>query len=189
MTTAEKTLVVGQLAGVFGVKGWLKIRSYTQPEANIVSYSPWLLKTPQGLREVEVLDHKVRPQGLVVHLKGIDDRDVAAQLGRLQIVVPTDLLPSLGEDDYYLHQLLGLKVISLFSGEGSEQAGSGDSPEVVLGLVSDVMETGANDVLVVKPCPDSIDDSDRLIPYMRKQYVIDISLDKGEIRVDWDPNF
>jgi 16S rRNA processing protein RimM len=190
----EKTLVVGQLAGVFGVKGWLKIRSYTQPDSNIFSYSPWWLKTAQGLKKVEVTDYSARPQGFVVQLKGIDDRDVAAQLGKIEIVISADLLPELASDDYYYHQLIGLKIISIFSESGpilpsSDAVLNEDYSGVLLGCVSDVLETGANDVLVVKPCQGSVDEQERLIPYVREQYVIDISLEKGEIQVDWDPTF
>ena len=71
-------LVVGQLAGVFGVKGWIKVRSFTQPEENILNYGPWRLRTSTGIRPVEVDAYNLRPQGLVVHFKGVDDRDVAA---------------------------------------------------------------------------------------------------------------
>lgn len=180
---SESTIVVGQLAGVLGVKGWLKIRSYTQPERNILSYSPWWLKTPEGLKEVVVTDHKVRPQGLAVHFEGVDDREVAALFGRQQILVSANLLPELEDDEYYLHQFLGLRVISVFDDLGDTAA------EKLLGVVSDVMETGANDVLMVESCKDSIDDQSRLIPYVLGQYIVSISLDKGEIRVNWDPEF
>lgn len=171
-------IVVGELAGVFGVKGWLKVRSFTQPEDNILVYQPWRLKTAQGTQEVEVDAFKMRPQGLVVHFKGLDDRDLAASYGRAQIVVDKQLLPELPVGDFYWHQLIGLKVVSVYGGNA-----------VLLGVIAQMLETGANDVIVVKPTQDSLDNNERLIPYVIGQYVLDINLDVREMRVDWDPGF
>ena len=171
-------IVVGQLAGVFGVKGWLKVRSFTQPEDNILVYKPWQVKTPHGWQELEIDAFKMRPQGLVVHFKGLDDRDLAATYGRAEIRVMKSLLPALPVNEFYWHQLLDLKVYSVYGGVS-----------VCLGVVSQLLETGANDVLVVKPCADSLDDVERLIPYVPEQYVLDVNLDAGEMRVDWDPEF
>lgn len=171
-------LVVGQLAGVFGVKGWLKVRSFTQPEENILDYGPWRLKTSSGMRAVEIDAYNLRPQGLVVHFKGIDDRDAAALLGRAEIEVDKAELPELPEGEYYWYQLLGLKVIT-----------STTDAERLLGIVADMMETGANDVMVVRPIEGCRDDKERLIPYIPQLYVLGVDLTSGEIRVDWDPEF
>src|SRR5688572_32968826 len=109
MTTgAPPSLIVGQLSGVFGIKGWLKVKSFTQPEENILRYTPWRLRMPAGRRMVEVDDYQIRPQGLVVHFKGLDDRDEAAQIARLEIEVDKSELPELQPGDYYWHQLMGL---------------------------------------------------------------------------------
>jgi 16S rRNA processing protein RimM len=171
-------LVVGQLAGVFGVKGWIKVRSFTQPEENILDYGPWRLRTSAGIKAVEVDAYNLRPQGLVVHFKGIDDRDVAALLGRAEIEVDRAELPELPEGEYYWHQLIGLKVL----------AKAADA-ELLLGSITDMMETGANDVMVVRPIDGSIDDRERLIPYIPDLYVVGVDLNAGEIRVDWDLEF
>lgn len=174
-------IAVGHLVGVFGVKGWLKVKTNTQPAENIVSYKPWYLKTAHGLKVVEVDDYAFRPQGLVVHIKGYDDRDQSAALGKAHIEVDVDQLPALESDEYYWHQLVGLKVYSVFAGEGSER--------VLLGTIKSLMETGANDVLVVSACDESIDDRERLIPYLPGQFVKHIDLAAGEADVDWDPEF
>lgn len=171
-------LVVGQLAGVFGVKGWVKVRSFTQPEENILDYGPWRLRTSAGIKAVEVDAYNLRPQGLVVHFKGIDDRDVAALLGRAEIEVDRAELPELPEGEYYWHQLIGLKVLTKAA-----------DAELLLGSITDMMETGANDVMVVRPIDGSIDDRERLIPYIPDLYVVGVDLSAGEIRVDWDLEF
>lgn len=177
-STKEERIVVGQLAGVYGVKGWLKVRSFTQPAENILAYKPWFLRTPHGLKEMTVDEYKVRPQGVSVHFSGLDDRDIAAQLGRSTIEVGKHLLPDLADGDYYWHQLEGLTVLSDWNGEHH-----------CLGIVERLMETGANDVLVVKPFESSIDDQERLIPYILEQFVTVVDLKAGLIRVVWDPEF
>lgn len=175
---SSENLVVGQLAGVFGIKGWVKVRSFTQPEENILNYGQWRLRSSSGVKPVEIDAYNMRPQGLVVHFKGIDDRDVAALLGRAEIEVDRAELPDLPDGEYYWHQLIGLKVISETEGTA-----------YFLGRVAEMMETGANDVMVVRPAEGSIDDRERLVPYVPDLYVLGLDLIAGEIRVSWDPEF
>lgn len=174
----ETDLVIGQIAGVYGVKGWLKVKSFTEPADNILNYLPWKIESPAGLSVVEVDSHSRRPQGLVVHIAGIDDRDAASALARKMLYASADDLPALAESNYYWHQLLGLRVISTFGGES-----------VVLGRVANLMETGANDVLVVQGDEHSIDAGERLVPYVPGQFVQRVDLVAGELWVDWDPDF
>lgn len=114
----------------------------------------------------------------MVHFKGIDDRDDAALLGRAEIEVDKAELPELPDGEYYWHQLIGLKVIANAAGA-----------ELLLGRIADMMETGANDVMVVRPIEGSIDDRERLIPYVPEMYVVGVDLNTSEVRVDWDPEF
>lgn len=174
-------IAVGHLVGVFGVKGWLKVKTNTQPAENIVSYQPWYLKTAHGLKKVEVDDYAFRPQGLVVHIKGYDDRDLSAALGKAAIEIDAHQLPELDNNEYYWHQLVGLRVYSVFAAE--------DADRRLLGVIKSLMETGANDVLVVASCDGSIDGRERLIPYLPGQFVKHIDLATGEADVDWDPEF
>lgn len=179
MSSEKSNLVnVGRLTSVYGVKGWLKVHSYTDPAENLFEYHPWLLKTVHGVKQVEI--DEVRPHGdaFVVHIVGIDDRDVAAVYTSVDIAVSHDVLPTLGEGEFYWSQLEGLAVITQY--EGIEKR---------LGRVSKIFETGANDVLVVAPDDQSIDKRERLIPYVPEQFVLSVNLDVGEIRVDWDPEF
>lgn len=169
---------VGRLVGVFGIKGWLKVKSNTEPAENIINYKPWFLKTGHGLKEIEVDDYAFRPQGLIVHIKGCDDRDKAEAYGKASIEVDINQLPNLDGGDYYWHQLIGLKVFTEFGGN-----------KVLLGDVKDLMETGANDVLIVAACEGSIDDRERLVPYLPGEFVSVIDIAAGEMLVDWDPEF
>lgn len=174
----ETDLVIGQIAGVYGVKGWLKVKSFTEPADNILNYLPWKIETQAGLSVVDVDSHLRRPQGLVVHISGIDDRDAAGALARKMLYASADDLPALADSDYYWHQLLGLRVISTFGGSS-----------VALGRVANLMETGANDVLVVHGDEGSIDNGERLIPYVPGRFVQRVDLAAGELWVDWDPEF
>lgn len=179
-------IAVGQLVGVFGIKGWLKVKSNTEPAENIINYKPWYLKTQHGLKKIEVDEYAFRPQGLMIHIKGCDDRDEAAALGKAVIEIDKSLLPKLGEQEYYWHQLVGLKVFTEFSGHDSQD----DAPDsICLGCVKSLLETGANDVLVIEPNADSIDDRERLVPYVPGEFVLEVDIKAGLMRVDWDPEF
>lgn len=173
MTDLAETVVVGRVTAVYGVHGWVKIHSYTeQPEA-IFEYIHWLLEGDDDLQEVTVDQWRKHGDGLVARLAGVDDRDIARGYCQKNIRVDKALLPPLGIGDYYWHQLVGLEV---FSGD------------CCLGKVTSLMETGANDVLVVCGSAASADRRERLIPYA-DQYVRKIDLDAGRIDVEWDPEF
>lgn len=179
MTASNSNLVnIGRITTVYGVKGWVKIHSSTEPRENILRYQPWWLKTSHGVKAVEIDAGRQHGQGLVAHIKGVDDRDKAREFCQLDIAVERDQLPALEEDEFYWHQLEGLTVISEFEGG-----------EYNLGRVVKLIETGANDVLVVKGGGNSLDRKERLVPYVPGQFIKSIDLDAGEMRVDWDPEF
>jgi len=166
---AEQYINVGEISGVFGVKGWVKVFSFTQPRENILSYSPWRLKKGSEIRDVEVLSGKLQGKVVVAALKNISDREIAASLSGYKILINQDLLPEPATDEYYWHELIGLEVIN-------QQNES-------LGTVGSILETGANDVLVIKG------DRERLIPFLQPQTVMNIDLETGIMQVDWDSEF
>ncbi|WP_188150381.1 ribosome maturation factor RimM [Teredinibacter waterburyi] len=179
MTDKRSNLItVGRITGVFGIKGWLKVKSFTSPESNILNYAPWWLKTRHGVKKIEIDSHSLRANGLVVHIKGVDDRDVAADYSATDIAIERDLLPDLDAGDFYWSQLIGLRVVSEYQGNVYD-----------FGIVEQLLETGANDVLVIKADDQSIDQRERLVPYVLDTYVTSVNLDTGEIRVAWDPEF
>ncbi len=171
-------ITVGRLGAPYGVKGWLKLQSFTQPADNIVSYQPWYLKTRTGVAPMAVAELKPHADGLVVKIEGVDDREAASALTHGEIQVDAGQLPDLEAGDYYWHQLEGLKVISCYNGA-----------ELVLGVVNRLVETGANDVLVVKASKDSIDKRERWLPYQPGEVVKAVDLAAATLLVDWDPEF
>ncbi|MWV11521.1 ribosome maturation factor RimM [Pseudomonas sp. R-28-1W-6] len=172
--TAEDLIVLGKITSVHGVRGEVKIYSFTDPIDNLLDYSQWTLKRDGEVKQVELVSGRLQGKVLVAKLKGLDDREVARTFAGFDICVPRALLPDLAEDEFYWYQLEGLKVI--------DQLGQ------LLGKIDHLLETGANDVMVVKPCAGSLDDRERLLPYTA-QCVLKVDLAAGEMQVDWDADF
>jgi 16S rRNA processing protein RimM len=178
MSDLSNLVNVGRITALFGIKGWVKVHSYTEPPENLFEYHPWWLKTAHGVKKVEIDEARPHGDAFVAHIVGIDDRDIAALYTAVDIAVERDLLPELDDGEYYWSQLEGLAVFTEFSGIRQR-----------LGIVDKMLETGANDVLVVMADAASIDQRERLIPYVPEQFVLSVDLSAGEILVDWDPEF
>ena len=167
---SDQLTVAGRITGVFGIKGWLKVVSFTEPEKNLFRYRPWLVRSRSGLQCLELRAFQMHKNGWIVQLEGLSDRTAAEAYKLLDIMVDQRQFDELDEGDFYWHQLVGLKVFS---------AGTD------LGRVSELLETGANDVLVVRPDSSSIDDRERLIPYVPGRFVEAVDLRENRILVNW----
>ena len=178
-------VVVGRITTVHGVKGWVKVYSFTEQAESIFEYPPWWLKTAEGWREIEIDEYRATSKGLLAHIVGIDDRDVARQFCQKDIAVEKSQFPELAKNEFYWHQLQGLRVITC---QGQTENLDLGREGLDLGVVTGLMETGANDVLMVKGDSKSLDQAERLIPYT-EQFVLNIDLDAGVLKVDWDPEF
>ena len=172
--TAE-LIVLGKITSVFGIKGWVKVYSYTDPMENLLAYPKWQLRLQGQSKFIRQLDGRKHGKGLVVKLEGIDTPEDARLLSGAEILLSKDQLPKLPEDEYYWSQLIGLQVVNL---EGQ-----------LFGKVSSLLETGANDVLVVKACQGSLDQQERLIPWLLPDVVRQVNLETAQIEVDWDADF
>ncbi|NOY66691.1 MAG: ribosome maturation factor RimM [Gammaproteobacteria bacterium] len=165
----EGYVIVGQISGLHGVKGWVKVYSYTDPRENIIQYSQWFLRSAEGWQEIKLEEGRRQGKGVVAKLEGYIDRDMSAQLIDRDIALLKDQLPQLEKNEYYWNDLIGCKVIN--------------QDKTEFGIVERMIETGSNDVLIVKG------DRERLIPYIRGQVIKNIDLDSSIIQVDWDPDF
>ncbi len=152
------------------MRGWVRVFSYTQPRDNIVKYKPWFLRRDDGEWQETALDQgRAHGKGVVARLADCTDRDQAQLLVGYEIGINRDQLPALPPDEYYWKDLIGLQVVNT----------QGDD----LGTVDHLLETGANDVLVVKG------DRERLIPFVMKQVIVEVNREERRIRVDWDKDF
>jgi 16S rRNA processing protein RimM len=176
-------LVVGKITGCYGIKGWVKIRPYTENPDNFVGFGAWYLVRRGEFQPVELDEVKLQGRGRIAHIERVDDRTVAESYTGLDIAVPASALPRLPEGDYYWRELQGLKVWCRQKDVHAQAEKSQD--KVLLGVVDYLIETGANDVLVVKACTGSIDTRERLIPYLPGDSVTRVDLEEGIIEVDW----
>lgn len=165
---------VGRIGAPHGVNGWVKVQSNTEPQDNLFAYAPLWLKTRHGVRTVKLLDFQPHGKAWIAHFDQVNDRDQAAELTNVTIAIERQQMAQLDEGDYYWEQLIGLRVM----------ADTGDLGEVV-----NLLETGANDVLVVKGDDNSVDRRERLIPFVTDQFITSIDLAAGQMQVDWDPEF
>lgn len=168
---SDEPVLMGQISGLFGVKGWVKVFSFTRPRETILEYDPWLIRLNGEWQSVHPLDSNAGGKSITVRLDGIDNRDQAQPLVGSDIAILPTQLPPPKDGEYYWAQLIGLNVIN--------QQG------VQLGVVDHLIETGANDVLVVV---DKQVSQERLLPYI-PDVVKQVDLTTGILSVDWDPDF
>lgn len=169
-------LLAGKITGAHGIKGWVKLHAFTDPPENFFAFSRHQM-TRQGRPEsVQFAEGRIQGKGLVARVVGVDTRTDAELLRGTEIWVPKAELPALDPGDYYWHQLQGLQVWSQHEGQ-----------VLLLGVVDHLLETGANDVLVLCPCDGSIDERERLIPYLLDDVVLGIDKEAGSMTVVWHP--
>ncbi len=167
---SQKFVLLGTVLGAFGVRGELKIDSFTQPISAILQYQPWILRDAQN-RERELGGARGRDtaKGLVATFPDVTDRDAAEVLRGTEIYAPRSALPAPKPGEYYWVDLEGLRVLNL---EGAD-----------FGTVSHLFSTGANDVLVARG------DRERMIPFLEPDFITSVDFDSGIVTVDWDADF
>jgi 16S rRNA processing protein RimM len=160
-----RLVTMGRVDGPWGVKGWIKVRPYTETPESLCRFARWWLSRGGEWKEYEVAEATARPDSVVARLAGCDDREAAAALTGNDIAVPREALPATAANEFYWADLIGLQVVN-------EQGES-------LGEVAGLIATGANDVLRV-----SQDGKERLLPFI-PQVVRKVDLARGEVQVDW----
>jgi 16S rRNA processing protein RimM len=157
-------VVMGRVTAPHGVLGWIRVRAFTEAADGLANYPLWWLGGEDGWVSWKVEAVECHRQGLAAKLEGCDDRNVAAGLAKLDVAVPRKSLPENKSGEYYWTDLIGLDVLNL-QGEA-------------LGTVASLIETGANDVLLVDG------DRERLIPFIGP-VVVEVDLAEGRLMVDW----
>ena len=166
---AGSPLVLGRVGSPYGVQGWVHVVEFTAEPGSLLDYTPWYLFRQDRWQPAGLLDGRRHGKGLVARLDGFEDREAAAALKGAEIGIYREQLPAPGEQEYYWCDLEGLQVMTT---DGR-----------LLGYVDHLIETGANDVLVVRG------EREILIPYIRGQVIRTVDLEARVIRVDWDPDY
>ncbi len=175
--------VVGKITTAFGIQGWVKIYSFTENPEDIFAYKPWEVKTSKGWKQITVKNWKVNSNSLVAKLEGCDDRDAALAYGQNEIRISKSQFKPLQQDEYYWQDLEGCRVINL--------------QQQNLGVVHSLMETGANDVLVVTIDKQAVAlesengkaAKQRLIPYVDDEVIKSVDINNKKIVVEWPSDF
>lgn len=167
--TDQRRVILGKVGGLYGVRGWVKLWSFTDPVENLLEYREVELGREGNWRPARLAEGRRQGQALVARFEGCADRDEAASLVGAELAVMRDRLPAPETGEYYWADLVGLEVIT--------------TTGVVLGRIEQMMATGANDVMVVKG------DRERLLPFLPGRCVNEVDLAGGRVVVDWDPEF
>ena len=167
--STDRRILLGRVAGDFGVRGELKLLSWTDPRDAIFKYQPWILRAGESEREVSGVRGRDTGKLVIASFPGVENREQAEALKGAEIWVLRSQLPAPKPGEYYWVDLEGLAVRNV---EG-----------VDFGQVSHLFDTGANPVLV------AAGERERLIPFVIDQYVKSVDFDAGLVVVDWDADF
>lgn len=164
---------MGRISAPFGIKGWIRVTPFTATADGLTNYSTWWLGGAGRWQEYEITQSQVQGADVIAKLAGCDDRDAAAAMKGLQVAVPREAFPPAAKGEYYWADLLGLRVRNT---EGLD-----------FGVVTEMLETGANDVMVVRTDVDG-DGGERLIPFIA-DVVKRVDVAAGVIEVEWGADY
>ena len=159
--TENSRILIGKVSGCFGVKGWLKVFSYTDPRDNITTYANWIVN---GV-VFKAVESKQNGKLIVAKLNGIDDKETAFMLIGQKIEIEKEQLHSLNQGEYYWHDLIGIEVTN--------------KQGVKFGTIKSLLETGAHDVVIIQG------ERERIIPYIMDKTILEINIEKNSMLVDW----
>lgn len=165
----DDVVVMARVAGAFGIKGWLKVHTFTESPDTLDGYASWLLKSDQGWEAFELEDFAVNVKGVVAKLKGCDDRTAAENLAKREIGVPRAALEVAGEGEVFWFDLIGCDVVNTAGQK--------------FGKIETLLETGAHDVLVVK-----LGAEEMLIPYL-DDVILKVEREAKLVTVNWSGEY
>jgi 16S rRNA processing protein RimM len=176
MSSNQEPVVLGKLGSSHGIKGWLKITSYTDSVEGIFDYSPWLIKEQGVWREIKVAQWRFQGSAIVAEFESVTTREHAQMLTNCEIAIMPEQMKELDDNDFYHRDLIGCEVTNV----------NGYN----MGIVEQIVATGSNDVLLIKAnAKDAFGKAERMIPFVPEQYIKQVDLQGKQILVDWDPDF
>ena len=163
----DKKIYLGKITGAHGIKGWLKIQSFSSPPENILNYPQWIINN-QGKNDFYTLEQgRKQKNKIVVKLEKINDRNTAESLINSKIQILRSDLPKLSNENYYWSDLVGLSVLN--------------SEDKVIGKIESLIETGANDVMVIN----TTKDERALVPFVMHEIIKEVNVELNYIKIDW----
>ncbi len=165
---------MARIAAPFGIKGWVKLQVFTEFADSLDEFPVWYLQGPQGWQEIEVEDYAINAKGVVAKLKGFEDRSAAEKLGKREVAVPREWLGDAGENEFFWVDLIGSEVVNTAGQK--------------LGRITTLMETGANDVLVVQQTTEMGVEEQMLIPFVG-DVIVKVDRDAKQVTVDWSGEY
>ena len=172
MRSKDRKILIGKLGKPHGIKGFVYFHYYGKDLSTLKGYKDLYIDDFPSARLEKMFEKRDR---LIIKLSTCDSRNTAEELRNKEVYIFENNLPDLKKGEYYLYELEGLVVKNLDS--------------QILGEVKEIFGTKANEVLIVKNTDESIDDKERLIPYVKPQVVKEILLEEGVILVDWHENY
>ncbi len=163
---ASEPVVLGRIVGLFGVRGWVKVFSYTEPREAVINYEGLLLARDGKWQPANVAEGQRHGKSVIARLEGVDDRDQAAALVGSELGLAREQLPEPEDGHYYWSDLIGLKVV--------RQDGT------ALGIIDAMLETGTHDVMLLKG------EQERLIPFVKDEIVLNVDLSGKLVTVEWE---
>ena len=165
----EQKIIVGRFGSPFGVKGWIKLQSFTDPEDNLLDYKCWYWSNQDNWISIEHDDHVRHGKGWIVHLVGYDSPEAVRFLAGNDVAVARSEFPPLAEGEFYLNDLLGFSAVNL---QGIE-----------LGTITGFIDSGAHELLVITGT------KEHLVPLIKGVFFKSIDKPKQQVIIDWDPEF
>ena len=165
-TSNDDYIIVGKIGSTYGIQGWLKVYSYTNPVANISEFNPWYIENGENWAPIKVNDIREHGKIIVAKFNGQSNPEEARLLTGKKIAIKRSQLPVLEKNEYYWSDLEGLTVI--------------DQNGKTLGKVAYLIATGSNDVLVVKGT------KEHALPYIQGDVIKKIDLEARVMHVDWE---
>ncbi len=160
---------MARVGAPFGIKGWLKLQTFTESPDSLDEYASWLLKGPAGWEQFELEEFAVNVKGVFAKLKGCDDRTAAERLIRREIGIPREALSDANEGEVFWIDLIGCDVVDTLGRR--------------LGKIETLIETGANDVLVVK-----LGDEEMLIPFI-DDVIVKVDREARLVTANWSGEY
>ena len=172
MRSSDRKILLGKLGKPHGVKGFLYIHYYGEDPNKLYDYEGLLLDDGTLVKVDKLLLQKDR---VILKFLETNSRNDAEKLRDKELFIKEDSLPVLENNQAYYFELEGLNVKNL--------------DNVDLGRVKEILETNANDVLVIEPTKSSVDEKERLVPYVKDNVVKEINKIDKTILIDWSEDY